>query len=83
MTERADSPKNKFFGAMACLEPSLAEFSHSLYQCLQLGHFFRTLPLIFDQWWKEMLVQPLGHIIEVDVKPPLGGTFPAAPEGDL
>jgi hypothetical protein len=30
-----------------------------------------------------MFVHPWGRIAQVDVEPSLGGTFPAAPEGDL
>jgi hypothetical protein len=68
MVVRGDSPKNKFFGAVACLEPDSVEFNHSLYQWLQSGCFFRNLSLIFDQWQKEMLVQPMGHVTQVDME---------------
>jgi hypothetical protein len=41
------------------------------------------LPLILDQRRKKMHVWPLGSVTQVDVKPPLGGGFPSAPEGNL
>jgi hypothetical protein len=81
--ERADSPKNLLFDVVARLEPGLAEFSHLLYQHLQSRRFFMILLLINDQWWKKVLVRPLGHLAQVDVEPSSGGAFPVAREGGL
>jgi hypothetical protein len=83
VVDRADLLENELFNAVACLEPSPAEFSHSLYQLLQVECFFRILTLILDQWWKKMLVRPIRRVAQVDVEPPSRGAFPAAPEGNL
>jgi hypothetical protein len=49
MAEQAVSQKGKFFGAVACLEPVLTEFSYPLDQHLQVGRHLRILPFILQQ----------------------------------
>jgi hypothetical protein len=83
VAERADSPKNKLFGALTRLKPDLVELSYPLYQCLQVVRLLQNNPLILDQRQKNMFVWPLGCIAQVNMKPPSGGAFPAAPEGDI
>jgi hypothetical protein len=83
LAERADSPKNKFFGAVIHLNLGLVELSYSRYQHLQATCLLWNLPLILDQRWRKMFVRPLGCITQVNVKPPSGGAFAAAPEGGL
>jgi hypothetical protein len=67
-----DSPKNKFFGAVARLEPGLKEFSHPHYQRPQSRPLFRILPLISNYRWKKVLVRPLRRVAQIDMKPPPG-----------
>jgi hypothetical protein len=78
-----DSPKNKFFGAVARLEPGLKEFSHPHYQRPQSRPLFRILPLISNYRWKKVLVRPLRRVAQIDMKPPPGWALPVVPEGDL
>jgi hypothetical protein len=48
MTKGANSPKMKFFDAMASLETGLTEFSHTLDQSEQALIHWWFCPLIFD-----------------------------------
>jgi hypothetical protein len=48
MAEGANSPKSKFFGAVARLESGLVEFSHPLDQCSQMWRHLRFAPLVLD-----------------------------------
>jgi hypothetical protein len=59
------------------------ELSHPLYQHLQVVRPLCNLLLIFDQRWKKMFVRLLECVAQVNMKPPLGGVFPAAFEGNL
>jgi hypothetical protein len=50
--ERVNPPKNKFFGTMTRLKVGLAEFDHTLHQCLKVSRHLWRFPLIIDQWRK-------------------------------
>jgi hypothetical protein len=73
-------PKGKLFDTVARLQPSLVEFEHPLDQCLKTRRHLRFLPLVLDVRRKKVLVRPLGHVMYVNMKPFLGGTFPATLE---
>jgi hypothetical protein len=80
VVERVDPPKGKTISAVTCLKSGLVEFGHPLDQCFQARCQHRFFPLILNLRWKKMLVQPLGFGVHVNMKPFLGGTFPAATE---
>jgi hypothetical protein len=44
----ANSLKMKLFDAVACLEPGLMEFGHTLEQSRQVAIHWRFIPLILD-----------------------------------
>jgi hypothetical protein len=73
-------PKGELFGVVAHLKFDLVEFGHSLDQCFKVRCYFKFLPLIFIQRWKEMFVRPLEFDMYINMEPLLGGTFLAAPE---
>jgi hypothetical protein len=83
VAEWVDSPKDELFSIVSCLKPAPTKINHPFYQRLQARHHLKIVSLILDQWWKKMLVRPLGHIVQVDMKPPSGGTFQVAPKRNV
>jgi hypothetical protein len=70
VAEWADPMNGELFIVVTRLEPGPMEFSHPLDQRYQAGCHLRILLRILQQRRKEMLVQPFGRILQVDVEPP-------------
>jgi hypothetical protein len=58
MAKGANSPKMKLFDAVACLEPGLMKFSHSLDQSRQAAIHWWFIPLILDDQGEHEPISP-------------------------
>jgi hypothetical protein len=56
MVKRVNPLESKFFGVVACLKTSVAEFSHPLDQSSQARCHLWFYPLLIDMWWQQILV---------------------------
>jgi hypothetical protein len=56
VAERANPPKSKLFGAVACPKTGVMEFSHPLDKCSQARCHLQFSSLIVDMWQQQMLV---------------------------
>jgi hypothetical protein len=74
VAKRANTPKSKLFGAVACLKTDVAEFSHPFDQSGQAWCNLRLSPLVVNKQWKKMFVHPLRRNMHVNKKPSSGGT---------
>jgi hypothetical protein len=69
MAKGANSPKGEFFGAVADLKPSLAEFSHSLDQNGEARCHLWLALFVFDEQGEQKLVHPLWFNMHIHQKP--------------
>jgi hypothetical protein len=78
VAKRANPPKSKLFGVVACLKTDIVEFSHPLGQCSQARCSFRFSPLVINKRREQMHVLPLEESVHINKKPLSESTFPVA-----
>jgi hypothetical protein len=82
-TERANSPKSKFFDAVACPNTGVVEFSHLPDQSSQAWCHLRLSLLVVNERWEQMPIHPLRGNVDINQEPPLGRPSLGALEGGI